>query len=80
MHECIKKLLIFQGSPDKEELECLCKLMNTVGEWLDHVKLNQHEQIESTQIDYAKAKKHVIKYFIYYFYRHHKLSKIITLN
>jgi hypothetical protein len=63
IHECIKNLLIFQGSPDEEKMERLCKLMNTVGEQLDHVKQNPLERMKSTQIAHAKAKKYMESYF-----------------
>ncbi|RIA97814.1 armadillo-type protein [Glomus cerebriforme] len=63
MHECIKKLIIVQGSPEEAEMESLCKLMNTVGEQLDHIKPNPHEQIKSNQIDHTKAKKYMDSYF-----------------
>lgn len=35
MHECIKKLLS-QG--DEESLECLCKLLKTIGKELEETK------------------------------------------
>ncbi|KAL3146716.1 hypothetical protein ABBQ38_014703 [Trebouxia sp. C0009 RCD-2024] len=35
MHECIKKLLANAEAPKQEELECLVKLMSTVGRQLD---------------------------------------------
>ncbi|CAB4483243.1 unnamed protein product [Rhizophagus irregularis] len=76
MHECIKKLLIFQGSPEEEEMESLCKLMNTVGEQLDHVKPNPHEQMKSTQLDHAKAKKYMESYFD----RMEEISKLPNLS
>ncbi|PKC06580.1 ARM repeat-containing protein [Rhizophagus irregularis] len=76
MHECIKKLLIFKGSPEEEEMESLCKLMNTVGEQLDHVKPNPHEQMKSTQLDHAKAKKYMESYFD----RMEEISKLPNLS
>ena len=33
LHECIRKLII---NPDEESLECLCRLLNTVGQVLEH--------------------------------------------
>ncbi|XP_020240923.1 eukaryotic translation initiation factor 4G [Asparagus officinalis] len=47
MHECIQKLLGQYENPDEEDLEALCKLMNTIGE----------------QIDHARAKKQMDGYF-----------------
>ena len=35
MHECIKKLLADVEAPKQEDLECLAKLMSTVGMQLD---------------------------------------------
>ena len=35
MHECIKKLLADVAAPKQEDLECLSKLMSTVGRQLD---------------------------------------------
>ena len=35
MHECIKKLLADVEAPKPEDLECLAKLMSTVGRQLD---------------------------------------------
>jgi hypothetical protein len=63
MHECIKKLLIFIGTPEEEEMESLCVLMNTVGKQLDHGNINKHERIKASQIDHAKAKKLMENYF-----------------
>ncbi|KAH7864688.1 hypothetical protein Vadar_032685 [Vaccinium darrowii] len=38
MHECIKQLLGEYQNPDEEDIEALCKLMNTIGEMIDHPK------------------------------------------
>ena len=35
MHECIKKLLADVEAPKQEDLECLAKLLSTVGRQLD---------------------------------------------
>jgi translation initiation factor 4G len=35
MHECVRKLLEFQGVPDEAEIESLTKLLRTVGGNLD---------------------------------------------
>lgn len=35
MHECIKKLLADVAAPKQEDLECLSKLMSTIGRQLD---------------------------------------------
>lgn len=42
MHECIKKLLGQQQTPDEEDVEALCKLMSTIGEIIDHSKAKEH--------------------------------------
>ena len=35
LHECVNKLLAEGGAPKQEDLECLAKLMSTVGQQLD---------------------------------------------
>ena len=35
MHDCVVKLL---KRNDEESFECLCKLLLTIGKYLDHVK------------------------------------------
>ncbi|KAM1140271.1 hypothetical protein ACFX19_041055 [Malus domestica] len=42
MHECIKKMLGQQQTPDEEDIEALCKLMSTIGEMIDHPKAKEH--------------------------------------
>ncbi|XP_068328662.1 eukaryotic translation initiation factor 4G-like [Pyrus communis] len=42
MHECIKKLLGQQQTPDEEDIEALCILMSTIGEMIDHPKAKEH--------------------------------------
>lgn len=42
MHECIKKLLAEVAAPKQEDLECLAKLMSTVGRQLDNPKAKKH--------------------------------------
>lgn len=42
MHECIKKLLADVEAPKQEDLECLAKLMSTVGRQLDTVKAQMY--------------------------------------
>lgn len=37
MHECVRKLLEFQGVPDEAEIESLTKLLRTIGANLDNV-------------------------------------------
>ncbi|KAG7457400.1 eukaryotic translation initiation factor 4 gamma 1-like isoform X1 [Solea senegalensis] len=39
MHECVKILL---KKHDEESLECLCKLLSTIGKDLDHLKARSH--------------------------------------
>nr|XP_043626841.1 eukaryotic translation initiation factor 4G-like [Erigeron canadensis] len=43
MHECIKKLLGNNQTPDPDEenIEVLCKLMSTIGEMIDHPKVKE---------------------------------------
>ncbi|XP_027083263.1 eukaryotic translation initiation factor 4G [Coffea arabica] len=38
MHDCIQKLLGKHDSPEEDDVEALCELMNTVGEVIDHPK------------------------------------------
>jgi len=35
MHECMKKLVDYEGMPEEEEVESLCKLLRTIGKALD---------------------------------------------
>lgn len=63
MHECIKKLLVFQDLPGEEEMEVLCKLMSTIGEELDQIKTNQLENTNKTKLEYSKAKQLMDSYF-----------------
>ncbi|KAF8028553.1 hypothetical protein BT93_E1242 [Corymbia citriodora subsp. variegata] len=42
MHECIKKLLGQQETPEEEDIEALCKLMSTIGEMIDHPRAKHH--------------------------------------
>lgn len=35
MHECVRKLVDYQGMPDEAEVESLCKLLRTIGGTLD---------------------------------------------
>lgn len=48
MHECLMKLLGEVENPDEDEIECLCKLLTTIGKMIDH----------------AKAKPHIDEYFL----------------
>lgn len=38
MHECVRKLVDYQGVPDEAEVESLCKLLRTIGANLDETK------------------------------------------
>jgi translation initiation factor 4G len=38
MHECVRKLLEFQGMPDEAEIESLTKLLRTIGANLDNTE------------------------------------------
>ncbi|UKZ96353.1 uncharacterized protein TrAFT101_011149 [Trichoderma asperellum] len=38
MHECVRKLVDYQGLPDEAEVESLCKLLRTIGANLDETK------------------------------------------
>ncbi|RHZ70452.1 hypothetical protein Glove_271g30 [Diversispora epigaea] len=45
IHECIKKLLTVSSNhetPEEEEIESLCTLLNTIGQQLDHNKAKTH--------------------------------------
>lgn len=35
MHECVKKLLDYKGTPDEAEVESLCSLLRTIGKQID---------------------------------------------
>ncbi|XP_020586191.1 eukaryotic translation initiation factor 4G-like [Phalaenopsis equestris] len=41
MHECIQKMLGYRQIPDEEDIESLCKLMNTIGVMIDHSKAKE---------------------------------------
>lgn len=45
MHECIKTLVTRVVSPVPEDIECLCKLMTTVGHIIDHEKGKNHMDV-----------------------------------
>lgn len=54
MHECILKLLQGQGAsatPPPEDVECLCKLMSTVGREIDNPKSKPHMEIYFKRIE-----------------------------
>lgn len=36
MHECVKKLVDYEGTPDEAEIESLTSLLQTVGKQLDN--------------------------------------------
>lgn len=42
MHECLIKLLGDIKHPEEDEVECLCKLMTTIGKSIDHAKAKSH--------------------------------------
>jgi len=42
MHECLIKLLGEVQNPDEDEIECLCKLLLTIGKMIDHPKAKLH--------------------------------------
>ena len=42
MHECLIKLLGDIENPSEDEVECLCKLMITIGKSIDHPKAKSH--------------------------------------
>lgn len=42
MHDCIKKLIGDFHIPDEGNVEALCKLMNTIGDRIDHPKSKEH--------------------------------------
>ncbi|PBK86891.1 ARM repeat-containing protein [Armillaria gallica] len=45
MHECVKKLLGNVENPEEEEIESLCKLLTTVGQFLDTSKARAHMDV-----------------------------------
>lgn len=42
MHECVIKLIGDEDSPQEEEVECLCKLLMTIGKHIDHERAREH--------------------------------------
>ncbi|GIX74715.1 eukaryotic translation initiation factor 4 gamma 3 [Caerostris darwini] len=57
-HECIKKLLI-QG--DDESLQCLCKLLKTIGKEIDHGKTVQSREESKMDVYFNEMKSIVDK-------------------
>ncbi|KAL5560716.1 hypothetical protein UlMin_036927 [Ulmus minor] len=57
MHECIKKLLGQQQTPDEEDIEALCKLMSTIGEMIDHPKAKGHMDAYFDRMDNLSTNK-----------------------
>ncbi|XP_055935890.1 eukaryotic translation initiation factor 4 gamma 3-like isoform X2 [Argiope bruennichi] len=53
MHECIKKLLS-QG--DEESLECLCRLLKTIGKELDDTKATKNSRDNQMDMYFAQMK------------------------
>ena len=47
MHDCLLKLL---RSNDEDSLECLCRLVTTVGKELDHAKAKVSKIFAKTKI------------------------------
>lgn len=45
MHECIQRLFGNLNNPDEESLECLCKLLSTIGEKLESFVKDQAEMV-----------------------------------
>ena len=45
VHESVKKLLGNLENPEEEEIESLCKLLTTVGQWLDTPKARAHMDV-----------------------------------
>jgi translation initiation factor 4G len=57
MHECILKLLQGQGTPAPEDVECLCKLMSTIGREIDIPRSKQHMEVYFQRIKvFSQAK------------------------
>nr|XP_043626899.1 eukaryotic translation initiation factor 4G-like isoform X2 [Erigeron canadensis] len=70
MHECIKKLLGVNQTPDPDEenIEALCKLMSTIGEMIDHPKAKEHMDVYfdmmlklSNNMDYSSRVRFMLK-------------------
>jgi hypothetical protein len=49
MHECVTRLL---GSKDEDTIECLCKLMATIGKLLDHEKAKHYMDYYFEQVGF----------------------------
>ncbi|KAI8847491.1 armadillo-type protein, partial [Chytridium lagenaria] len=50
MHNCVQQLLSKVVDPEEEETECLCKLLKSVGERLDHPAAKSHMDLYFTRI------------------------------
>jgi len=61
MHECVFKLLRSEGVSQEESLECMCGLLTTIGELLDHKKakprMDQYFNQVQKLVDTSGAKK-----------------------
>ncbi|KAF4598714.1 hypothetical protein EYR38_007122 [Pleurotus pulmonarius] len=56
MHECVKKLLGNVDNPEEEEIESLCKLLSTVGQFLDTPKARAHMDVYFSRMkDWIKS-------------------------
>ncbi|KAJ3108937.1 hypothetical protein HDU97_009670 [Phlyctochytrium planicorne] len=42
MHSCVKQLLSNINDPEEEETECVCKLLRSIGQRLDHAQAKSH--------------------------------------
>jgi len=51
MHECVFKLLRSEGASQEDSLECLCGLLTTIGELLDHKKAKPRMDQYFTQME-----------------------------
>ncbi|KAJ3219449.1 hypothetical protein HDU67_001280 [Dinochytrium kinnereticum] len=50
MHSCVHQLLIKVVDPEEEETECLCKLLKSIGERLDHSAAKNHIDVYFVRI------------------------------
>ena len=45
MHQCVLKLLDFEGTPDESAVENLCRLLRTIGATMDHSDKQGHDLV-----------------------------------
>lgn len=80
MHECVKKLVDFEGVPEEAEVESLCKLLRTIGASLDATEksrpmMDAYFQRIQTMIDHPDLQSRLkFMLMVRYMFRIHKFA------